>query len=199
MARGGEARLRGRVDARRLGGGGGGLGWSGQAAAALLMLFGAALPLAGAGLWLWRQQALNAFVEAARGLMPYHAGMARRSIWFLLGHAVQGPGLLLVLPALALCLLRGSWRLRSQAAALTGMACGLASFCVQGKAYPYHRYPLLVFALLLVALELGPALRARAARERATALLVLAYGALYLGAGVRGRRWAELTGGRSRA
>ncbi len=153
--------------------------------AAFLVACGALLPLAAMLLWLRQQRALAAFLHTATGLMRYHAGMARHTPSFLLLHAIPSSLYLLLLPSLVLLFRRGSWRLPQQQLALAGIAFGLVSFVLQGKAYPYHRYPLLVFLFLLIALELGPALRLsirshRAHLERACVLLTLACGALWL-------------------
>jgi hypothetical protein len=151
----------------------------------VLVACGALAPIAGMSLWLLQQGALAAFLHTAAGLMRYHAGMARHSAPFLLEHAFPSSLLPLLLPALALLFRRSSWRFRAQQLALAGIAFGLLSFILQGKAYPYHRYPLLLFTLLLIALELGPALLLsirgnKAPFERACVLITLAYAALWL-------------------
>ncbi len=146
---------------------------------------GAFLPLAIIGLWLWHQGALSAFFQTANGLMRYHAGMARHTPAFLITHAVPGFIIPLLVPAFTLLITKGDWRCPKQQVALFGIAFGVFSFCLQGKAYPYHRYPLLAFSLLLVTLELqsvltswvpGKLLRL----ESACAWFLLGYGALWL-------------------
>ena len=117
--------------------------------------------------------------------MRYHAGMARHTSVFLLTHAVPGSILPLLVPACALLTLKGDWCCPKQRLALFGIAFGVFSFCLQGKAYPYHRYPLLAFSLLLVALSLQPILAARAPGksprlQSACACFLLGYGALWL-------------------
>jgi len=131
-------------------------------------ILGALLPLAAAAGWLLHLRSLGAFLVLTRGLVVYHAGMARHSTGFLLGHAI--PSQLLPVAALGAILLIRSrgWRSRDQRLALLAIACGLFCFWIQGKAYPYHRYPLLAFFWVWIAMLLGAALPGKAVlRERA--------------------------------
>jgi hypothetical protein len=152
----------------------------------LLLLAGTAFPEAVLGIWLWRKGSFAAFVETAGGLMRYHNSMARHTIGFLLGHAIPTPIIPLLIPGLVMLFLYSDWRRLEQQMALIGISCGLISFCIQGKAYPYHRYPLLAFMLLLLMLELESALNAHRARKRpllevVLSLFIIGYGALWLG------------------
>ena len=150
-----------------------------------LVACGALAPIVGISLWLRQQGALAAFLHIATGLMRYYAGIARHSAAFLLERAFPSSLLLLLLPALALLFRRSSWRFQAQQLALAGIVFGLLSFILRGKAYPYHRLPLLLFTLLLIALERGPALLLsirghKTLVERACVLITLAYAALWL-------------------
>ncbi len=147
---------------------------------------GAFLPLAVTGLWLWHRGALLAFFHTANGLMRYHAGMARHSLAFLITHAVPGFIIPLLVPAFTLLIIKKDWRCTKQQVALFGIVFGVVSFCLQGKAYPYHRYPLLAFSLLLIALELQSILASWEGDtlphlKSACAWFLLGYGALWLG------------------
>jgi len=162
------------------------LGLSGRVRVVSAAIAGAFLPIAIMGVWLWHQDALSAFLQIAKGLMRYHAGMARHTLAFLVAHAISGSILPLLVPALALLITKRTWRYPKQQIALFGIAFGVFSFCLQGKAYPYHRYPLLAFSLLLVALELQPVLVSWVSGnsyrlESACAWFLLGYGALWLG------------------
>jgi hypothetical protein len=149
-------------------------------------MLGALLPLAAACGWLLHLRSLGAFITLTRGLVVYHAGMARHSTGFLLAHAI--PSQLLPVAALGAALLIGSrgWRDRDQRLALLAMACGLFCFWVQGKAYPYHRYPLLAFfwvwiAMLISAAFSGAAVpRGKAIFAAALAWAIVAYSVLWL-------------------
>ena len=109
------------------------------------------LPPASMCVWLSRKHALSAFLGTLTGLMPYHAGLARHPLAFLVWHALPLPMLALLLP-LILAAPKGYVRYCDYQVALFGLLFGLTSFCLQGKAYPYHRYPLVAFAVLLAGL-----------------------------------------------
>ena len=116
---------------------------------------GLLLPIAAMCAWLVMHGALGAFLNTARRLMVYHAGMARHTVGFLLLHAVPWQFWPILLAALTMMAARRSWTGFPQQAALLGITGGVLSFVLQGKAYPYHRYPLLAFVLLLFTVELG--------------------------------------------
>ena len=130
---------------------------TGTAIAALMA--GVLCAPAAALLWLVREHALLAFLATMRGLAVYHAGMARHTLGFLLLHAVPSPLLPLFLAALGLGILRRGWRGFTELALLAGCASGFVSYLLQGKAYPYHRYTLIVFLLAYLAVQLAAALR----------------------------------------
>jgi hypothetical protein len=127
---------------------------------------GLAAPVAFAFLWLYRMHAVAAFLHLSDSLIMYHAQMARHPLGFLLAHAVPSQLLPLAILALIIMFLNRGWRKWQQLFVLTGIAFGVLSFCVQGKAYPYHRYPLIGFLLLFVAIEIAGALASPAIGER---------------------------------
>ena len=51
---------------------------------------------------------------------------------------------------------KGNWETRLL---LAGILFGMASYCAQGKAFPYHRYPMLGFFFLWFAIQIMTALR----------------------------------------
>ncbi len=107
--------------------------------------------------------------------------MARHTIPFLLLHALPWQFAPFLLLAFTLAPRRG-WAEFPHGAVLLGMLGGLLSFAAQGKAYPYHRYPLLAFTLLLLASTLGAWVRDSAGKARQwTALAVFAYAGLWFG------------------
>jgi hypothetical protein len=55
-------------------------------------------------------------------------------------------------------MLRDSWKWESKLLA-AGIVFGVASYCAQGKGFPYHRYPLVAFLFLWVSIQLVRALR----------------------------------------
>ncbi len=146
-------------------------GFDGPARRAILAsVFGLLLAPAAVCAWLLSYGVFGAFLETFGGLMVYHAGMARHSLPFLLLHALPWQFWPVLLTAILSMHARRSWTGPPQQAALAGIGCGMVSFVAQGKAYPYHRYPLLAFVLLLFAMELGGRLAQPLRRGRADAL-----------------------------
>ncbi len=121
-------------------------------------LAGVLMPLIAVCVWLLHLNSLTAFLGMARGLVVYHAGMARHPIGFLIAHAIPSQLLPLAVLSLAVMAVTQGWRRFEQKLALLAIACGFLSFCAQGKAYPYHRYPLLAFFWLFVAMQVAEAL-----------------------------------------
>jgi hypothetical protein len=102
--------------------------------------------------FLLRERAFAAFFDNLHGLDLYYSGLGHRPLGFLLLHSIS-PLLPLVLLWLAmLALLRPplDWE---RAALLCGALFGLASYLVQGRGFPYHRYTLLAFLLPLMAVD----------------------------------------------
>jgi hypothetical protein len=139
---------------------------------------GLLLPLLVACLFLLRSHALTAFADMSNGMMMYHASLARRSVSYLLLHSIS-PLLPLLLLWLGIACFQKLWRSWEYAALMMGIAFGLASYIAQGKGYAYHRYPLIAFLLLVMAIELSVALRERGAVQ-ALAAVGLAFGAFFL-------------------
>jgi hypothetical protein len=123
--------------------------------------------------FLWREHAIDAFVHSLRTVVPYFAGLGRRPLGFLLVHSVSP---LMALVAVWLVLAAAStvttrswdrwvhpwsgeeWE---RAALLLGAAAMLAGFVLQGKGFPYHRYPFLALLLPVISLDLAGAMRKR--------------------------------------
>jgi hypothetical protein len=125
-----------------------------------LLLYAAAgflLPCLIVFLYLVRVHALSAFVETMFGLSRYYNGMYRKPPGFLLLHSVAPVGVLVVL-WLSVILGHGEWNWERRT--LAGAAIlGLAFYILQGRGFPYYRYPLLVFLLTLMAIDFLAALR----------------------------------------
>lgn len=127
-------------------------------------LIGLAIPLAAAAIFLVRERAVPYFLDAVRGMWPYYAKLANRPLSYLLTHCAS-PLMPLVLLWLAMLLLQ---KLRPSAAQRAFdwerlalwlcLALGLFSYVSQGKGFPYHRYPLLGFLLLLMEMDFSVAL-----------------------------------------
>jgi hypothetical protein len=111
-----------------------------------LLSFSAA-PL-GALAWLVRRHAVRAFLVSLSLVRELHAGIAHKTAWFLLVHSVSPVGLLIV-GGLVLGAYGGAMREAHSRVLLYGAGCGLISYLVQAKGFPYQRYPFLLFAILL--------------------------------------------------
>lgn len=142
-------------------------------------LTGFLLPLAGTAALLVWLHALHAFLADTRGIMLYHAALARRPIGFLLLHSVA-PVLPLVVLGIALVLSdRVRWMTFEGAALGIGLLVGLFSYVAQAKGYPYQRHPLLALVLLIVGIALLRAIRGTPL-VRVLGYAGLAFGILYL-------------------
>jgi hypothetical protein len=120
--------------------------------------------------FLMRDRAEGAFVHSLATVVPYFAGLGRKPVWFLLVHSVSP---LIGLVVVWLVLVAGAtiadrwwteeWSLQrwERAALLLGVAAMLAGFIVQGKGFPYHRYPFLALLLVVIGMDLTRALRKR--------------------------------------
>ena len=106
-------------------------------------------PAAVVGWWLWRWKSLSAFWQVLGGIEATHGALARKGIWFLLGHAPAPVGFLLLLAFVLWTMLRCEMDCELK---VIGVAtgCGLASYLLQQKGFPYQRYTFLALALLWV-------------------------------------------------
>ena len=160
------------------------------ARALLSTLAGALVPLAISLVFLVRERALQAFLDAVHQSWPYYASLGRRPFGFLLLHSFSP-----VMPLLCVALLLAvssviakkphavlvSAEKPWEMAALYGATLlSLASYVMQGKGYPYHRYPFLAFLLLVLMLHFTQALRSASVLVRAMGLAGTVIAALIL-------------------
>lgn len=122
--------------------------WTGIGIAAMAAPVGCML------LWLARWHAVDAWITTQRIFLPYYASLQRRPWDFVLLHSV--PPLLSLVLLWLLCLVLGGarWPRFERWLILAATLINLLSYVAQGKALPYQRYPMLVFLLLLIALDL---------------------------------------------
>jgi hypothetical protein len=133
-------------------------------ALSLWALGGAAVPVVAVVLFLAKWHALGAFAKVATGLMPYYASLGKVPFRGLLWHPLTGYErlfVLLALGALLLFVLNRSWRSAEAVLLTLAVAAGAASYAIQDKGFPYHRYPAIAFASLWIALGLEKGLRER--------------------------------------
>ncbi len=127
--------------------------------------------------FLWRLDAVRAFIDGFSGIVPYYASLGHRPLGFLLLHSIS-PLLPLVIVWIVLLGVQRPRLTWERAALFLGVVFGLVSYVAQQRGFPYYRYPLLVFLLPLMAIDFSMALRsstrgfAMAARALAVAGLV---------------------------
>jgi len=140
--------------------------------------FGLILPSSLAIFWLWSHGALSAFFDALRTLIPFHASLGHKTFAYLLTHSTA--------PIMPLCILWIAlwiWRRRpldlEQIELLIGAAVALLAYVLQGKGYPYHRYPLLMLLLLLMGMDFAEGLTQRR-WIKGFSVLALAYACFFM-------------------
>ncbi len=112
---------------------------------------GAVLPVLAALLFLVREQAFGAYVVTMIHLAPYHASLWRQPLGVLFLRSVSSVLLPLFCLWLPIFSLQHRWEIWEDRVLLLGFLFGVFSFCLQGRGYPYHRYPAEVFLLALAA------------------------------------------------
>lgn len=132
--------------------------WAGAIGA---FLAGVLVPVLGEGWFLLRWEAMAAYAEALWGIVRYHATIDQRSLGYLLAHSVAPVEVLLGLGVGCAVMLRRGWGGEERVLLLLGAASGWVSYLLQGKGFPYQRYPFLVFLLMVVAGDLIDALEER--------------------------------------
>lgn len=131
----------------------GALGWLAAGLGAM------ATPLAAMLLWLEHKGALKAWMATEHLVLPYYAMLERRPLGFTFAHSISPLAALVVLWLLCLVLRGPDWSPFERLLTATAVMANLLGLLVQGKALPYQRYPMLVFLLLLIALDLSTAWR----------------------------------------
>ena len=106
-----------------------------------------------AGLFLRFWGAADAFTATINHLIPLHAAILRLSFTKLLLGGVSSVVLPMFLLWLPVYFARGVWRRSEAVALLFGFLFGISSYVLQGRGYPYHRYPSEAFLLLLMVLD----------------------------------------------
>jgi hypothetical protein len=122
-------------------------------------LGGGLVPLVAVYAYLLHRHVVRAFLETLFNLIPYFALLFRRSLTHLVVHSISSVMLPVVVIWLAVVLMQKRWMTWERGALLVGAGFGLVSFYVQGKGYPYHRYPSEAFLLLLAGIDFVTVLR----------------------------------------
>lgn len=124
---------------------------------------GAMVAPAVAVVWVASMGSLGAFWVTLTEFIPLHARLGDRGWAYLLRWCfTPSVDVFVILTALLLLFRRRQRRTLDsvQAVLLVGVLCGLASYFLQMKGFPYHRYPALAFLFPLAAIELSLALSA---------------------------------------
>ena len=137
--------------------------------------------------YLWREHVVRAFMGTVFDLIPYFLFLGRRSLSHLVVHSISSVMLPLVLIWLPVVVIKKRWLTWERAALLVGVLFGLASFYMQRKGYPYHRYPSEAFLLLLIGIDFTTILRTRWSPQqlvsRRLAMAGILVGVVVVGAG----------------
>ncbi len=140
---------------------------------------GFAIPMAVTARWLMVHGALRDFVAANRGLVTYHASLGRRPLATLVVGSFPTLLLVVAVPTVPLFVVGRPWRAWWGRLLMAGVVLGAASYVMQGKGFPYHRYPTEAFLALLCGWLLVTGLEAKG-WMRWAAVAGLMGGALWL-------------------
>lgn len=141
-------------------------------------ILGFLIPLAVTAAYLQHEHALGPFFITMHGLAAYHASLGRPPMLALLIGSFPSVLLAVAIPALPIFFAKKPWQTWQGQFLLAGILLGCASYILQGKGFPYHRYPTEAFMLLLIGTLIFPLLQ-RTAWVRNFALLTI-LGALFL-------------------
>ena len=129
--------------------------------------------------WMLRHHALDAWLQLQKILLPYYASLERRPFGFTLSHSISPIAALAVLWLASVMVGRPRWPTAERLLVAAATLLNLVALLAQGKALPYQRYPMLVFLLLLISVDLATSLRSNS-KARYVAAAGLACGALIL-------------------
>jgi hypothetical protein len=127
----------------------------------LYALIGLMAPIAVVGAFLISQHSLGSFWYVLHVDLPFYQGLGRVSWPKLLRLMATASVQTVALIALAIAVMKRDWWNWEGKLLVAGILFGIASYLAQGKAFPYHRYPMFAFLFLWAGLQMIPALRAR--------------------------------------
>jgi hypothetical protein len=129
----------------------------------LYALLGILTPFAIVAAFLASKHSLSSFWYLLHVELPFYKSLGRIPLLNLMALVASPSVRTLALIALAIALLKGQgWNWEGKLL-VAGIIFGVASFFGQGKGFPYHRYPMLAFVFLWVAMQIVTGLRARGA------------------------------------
>jgi hypothetical protein len=116
-------------------------------------LLGMLIPILLIFAWLHHQHIVSNFLQTLSQLLPYFLLLGARSYPHLIVHSISSTMLPVVLLWLPIVFLKKDWITWERASLLVAVLFGLASFYLQKKGFPYHRYPSEAFLLLLAGID----------------------------------------------
>ena len=125
----------------------------------LAALAGASVPALGVLAFLWHYHAFSAFLEIARGLIPFYAVSGNLPLPYLLHVAIGLYMLGIALLAAFVCWSRGTWRQWEVQATLLGIGFGAFLYFSQRKGWQQHKETLFAFLLLWITVQFVTGLR----------------------------------------
>ena len=96
--------------------------------------------------WLGWFNAVPSFWQTLTILLPLHAELGRRSLGYLTTHALAPLAPVCIVWLVLLLWTPKAWTVE-RTELIAGLAMGFGAYVLQGKGYPYHRYPLLAVLL----------------------------------------------------
>jgi hypothetical protein len=127
----------------------------------LYALLGLMVPLAVIGVFLMSHHSLASFWYMLHVEMPFYQSLGRVSWPKMLSLIATASVKTIALIAFAIAVMKRDWWNWEGKLLVTGILFGVASYLAQGKAFPYHRYPMFAFLFLWAGLQIIPALRAQ--------------------------------------
>ena len=124
-------------------------------------LLGLFAPLAIVCAFLISKHALDSFWYLLRVVLPFYETLGRVPVSTLLTLIGTASIKTMAGIALAIALMKRDWWNWEGKLLVLGILFGIASYFGQGKAFPYHRYPMLAFLFLFAGLQIITALRAQ--------------------------------------
>jgi hypothetical protein len=127
----------------------------------LYALAGLLVPFVIVGAFLVSKDSVSSFWYLLHVELPFYKSLGRLPFFKLMSLLASSSVFALALIGLAVALLRSprwNWEYKLL---LAGIAFGVASFLGQGKGFPYHRYPMLAFLFLWLAIEIVTGIQAR--------------------------------------
>jgi hypothetical protein len=127
----------------------------------LYALLGLMVPIAVVFAFLIYHQSLGSFWYLLHVELPFYQSLGRVSWPKMLSLIATASVKTIALIALAIAVMKRDWWNCEGKLLIIGILFGVASYLAQGKAFPYHRYPMYAFLFLWAGLQVIPALRAR--------------------------------------